>query len=569
LRPASPLRSLFTGSVPDRYEQLRRLRAESFDLAVIGGGINGAAVARDAAMRGLKVALIDRGDFAGATSSRSSKLIHGGLRYLPQGQLRLVYQALHERERLRRITAPHLVHSIRFLFPFYHGRRPGRLAISAGLILYDLFARTPPAEHDRRIDPNAVATLEPSLVREGLTGGALYYDGSGDDARITLENALDAACHGAAVANYVAIEGFSRSGSRLAAAAARDLEGDPSAFEIRARIFVNAAGPWVDDVRRMDDPNCAPSVRLSKGVHLVIDHTRLPLRNALALAGDDGRIVFAIPYDRCVLVGTTDTDFDGDRDQVGADSFDISTLIDALAGSVPQSCLTADDVLYSFAGLRALVTTNRRSKPSFVTREEIILESSTGLVTVAGGKLTTHRKIAEKIVNRILHGLGRPVGNCPTLETPLPGARRYAGTGAAVAELSPEVSDQLAGRYGTRARLVGEIAADQPALAAPLAPDAPAIGAEVVHAVRHEMARSVIDFLVRRTAIVWRAPQAANAAAPAVARIMAAELGWDRAREHAELEAFSRYVRRGVSNGTRRASDRVSGIAHASRADLR
>lgn len=534
-------------------------------MAVIGGGINGAAVARDAAMRGLKVALIDRGDFAGATSSRSSKLIHGGLRYLPQGQLRLVYHALHERERLRRVTAPHLVHPIRFLFPFYRGRRPGRLAISAGLILYDLFARMPPAEHHRRIDADTVGTLEPSLVRDGLAGGALYYDGSGDDARITLENALDAAYHGAAVANYVAMEGLSHSGSRLAAAAVRDLEGNHPPFEIRARVFVNAAGPWVDDVRRMDDPKCAPSVRLSKGVHLVIDRTRLPIRNALALAGGGGRMVFATPHDRCVLVGTTDTDFDGDRDQVGADPSDISTLTSILDGSIRQLNLAADDVLYSFAGLRALVTTNREAKPSFVTREEIILESSTGLVTVAGGKLTTHRRIAEKVVNRILRGLGRPIGNCPTRETPLPGARRCEGASAAVVELSPEVSELLAGRYGTRALLVRQIIAEQPTLAAPLVPGAPAIGAEVVHAVRHEMARSVSDFIVRRTAMVWRAPKAASGAAPAVARLMAAELGWDRAREQAELEAFSRYVTRGASDGSGRPSDGVSGRMDASR----
>jgi glycerol-3-phosphate dehydrogenase len=516
-------------------------------------------------MRGLKVALIDRGDFAGATSSRSSKLIHGGLRYLPQGQLRLVYHALHERERLRRATAPHLVHPIRFLFPFYRGRSPGRIAISAGLILYDLFARMPPTEHHRRLSRDTVASLEPSLARDGLSGGALYYDGSGDDARITLENALDAAYHGAAVVNYVAIESFSRGGSRLAAADVRDLEGNHAEFEIRAQVFVNTAGPWVDDVRRMDDPKCAPSVRLSKGVHIVIDRTRLPIRNALALADVDGRMVFAIPHDGCVLVGTTDTDFDGDRDQVSADSIDISALTSALARSIPQSRLTPDDVLYSFAGLRALVTTNRHAKPSLVTREEIILESSTGLITVAGGKLTTHRLIAERVVNRILRGLGRRIGNCPTLETRLPGARGCEDRAGAIAEVSTEVSNLLAERYGTRALMVKEIIAEQPVLAAPLAPGAPAIGAEVLHAVRHEMARSVIDFLVRRTAMVWRAPKAAIAAAPAVARITAAELGWDRAREQEQLQAFLRYARRGVPDRTRGPSDGSSGNAYASR----
>jgi glycerol-3-phosphate dehydrogenase len=300
-------------------------------------------------------------------------------------------------------------------------------------------------------------------------------------------------------------------------------------------------------------------------VHIVIDRTRLPIRNALALADVDGRMVFAIPHDGCVLVGTTDTDFDGDRDQVSADSIDISALTSALARSIPQSRLTPDDVLYSFAGLRALVTTNRHAKPSLVTREEIILESSTGLITVAGGKLTTHRLIAERVVNRILRGLGRRIGNCPTLETRLPGARGCEDRAGAIAEVSTEVSNLLAERYGTRALMVKEIIAEQPVLAAPLAPGAPAIGAEVLHAVRHEMARSVIDFLLGRTAMVWRAPKAAIAAAPAVARITAAELGWDRAREQEQLQAFLRYARRGVPDRTRGPSDGSSGNAYASR----
>ena len=208
-----------------RHEQLERLRGESFDLAVIGGGINGAAVARDAAMRGLRVALIDRGDFAGETSSRSSKLIHGGLRYLPQGQLRLVRAALNERERLRHLTAPHLVHSIRFLFPCFRGRKPGRLSLWAGLTLYDLLARMPAPERQRRLSVAVVRAQEPLIGVAGLTGGAFYNDGWGDDARLTLENAIDASLHRAAIANYVAVERFRHSEGKIAAAEARDLSG--------------------------------------------------------------------------------------------------------------------------------------------------------------------------------------------------------------------------------------------------------------------------------------------------------------------------------------------------------
>ena len=241
-----------------REEQIARLGAETFDLAVVGGGINGAAIARDAALRGLKVALVERGDFAGATSSHSSKLIHGGMRYLPQGQIKLVYQALRERERLRRLTAPHLVGPIQFLFPFYGGRRPGRLAVSAGLVLYDLFAWTPRAERHRRLGSKAMLAMEPVLAAKGLSGGAVYYDGWGDDARLTLENIVDTALHGGAVVNYAEVEDFVHNGGRIAAATVRDQESGQR-FLLRARCFVNAAGPWLDRLRVMDDPAAPPS----------------------------------------------------------------------------------------------------------------------------------------------------------------------------------------------------------------------------------------------------------------------------------------------------------------------
>jgi glycerol-3-phosphate dehydrogenase len=380
------MRSKLNAPVRDgisRTAQLERLRAESFDLAVIGGGINGAAIARDAAMRGLRVALIDRGDFAGATSSHSSsKLIHGGLRYLPQGQLRLVRESLCERERLRLLTAPHLVHSIRFLFPCYRDRNPGRFSLWAGLMLYDLMARMPAALRHRRLSARDVREVEPALARTGfegdeLTGGALYYDGWGDDARITWENALDAAIHGAAIVNHVAIEGFSRTGARITAAAARDSIGG-TAIELRARRFVNATGPWLDDVRRMDEPGAVAGVRLTKGVHLVVSGVRLPVRDSLVLSDAAGRIVFVMPRDGWVTIGTTDTDFDGDRENLRADDADIGYLLDLVNAAIPAASLSANDVAYSFAGLRALEMADGGRAPSSISREEIVLESTSG-----------------------------------------------------------------------------------------------------------------------------------------------------------------------------------------------
>jgi glycerol-3-phosphate dehydrogenase len=525
-----------------RAEQLERLRRETFDLAVIGGGINGAALARDAQMRGLRVALFDKGDFASATSSRSSKLIHGGLRYLPQGQLKPVYEALRERERLRRLTAPHLVHPIKFLFPLYRGRGMGRFVLAIGLTFYDLFARTPAAERHKNLKARIVMDLEPALTSEGLRGGAMYFDGFADDARLTLENALDAGLHGAAVANYVAIERFSKKEDRIECASLVDqLRGDR--FEIRARVFVNAAGPWVDDIRRMDDPQASDSVRLTKGVHLIISRDKLPVRNSLVLADRGGRILFVMPQERNVLVGTTDTDFNGDRDQVTADRDDISYVLSVLRENIANLNLTDDDVLSSYAGLRALLHDGDKA-PSRVPREETILESRSGLISVAGGKLTTHRLIAQKLTDRVLSRLGRPHVPCPTLATPLPGARPLNDEHSTDLEkLNPDVKARLLSRYGTRAALVAKIAADRLELLEPLAPGCPVFAVEVIYAMRAELAVSMADFLVRRTGLIWRYPRECEAAAPAVARLMAQEQGWTPAREQSELAGFAADLR--------------------------
>ncbi len=351
---------------------ITQLGGESFDLAIIGGGINGAAIAREATLRGLKVALIDRGDFAGATSSHSSKLIHGGLRYLPQGQIRLVYHALRERERLRRVTAPHLVRPIKFVMPFYRGRRPGRFAVLAGLSLYDLMAWTPRAERHRRLSTRQVHSIEPNLLPDELIGGAVYYDGWGDDARLTLENILDAVYHGAAVANYMTAKEFGRTDGHISSVVVRD--GETGAIvEIRARHFVNAAGPWVDYVRALDEPSYAPSVRLTKGVHLIVAAEHLPIRNALVLTDRGGRIVFVMPYQGWILIGTTDTAFDGDPQALRVEEEDIRYLLSVTGEALPNFRLDSSDVAYAFAGLRALPI-GPTDNTSAIPREEIVIE---------------------------------------------------------------------------------------------------------------------------------------------------------------------------------------------------
>ncbi len=512
-----------------------RLAAESFDLAIIGGGINGAAIARDASLRGLKVALIDRSDFAGATSSHSSKLIHGGLRYLPQGQIRLVYHALRERERLRNITAPHLVHPMKFLMPFYRGRQPGRLAVLVGLNLYDLMAWTPRIERHRRLTPSAVHAREPALSEREMTGGALYYDGWGDDARLTLENVLDAAYHGAAVANYVRAEAFKQINGHISSIVAFDEE-TGSRIEIRARYFVNATGPWVDRIRTLDEPASAPSVRLTKGVHLVIAADHLPIRSALVLTDYGGRIIFLMPHQDWILMGTTDTTFEREPNAARIENSDIDYLLSVVNDALPDCHLDASKVAYAFAGLRVLPL-GPKDRPSAIPREEIVLESPSKLLTIAGGKLTTHRAIAELAVNRILAWMNRRSGISPTRTTPLPGARP-SETNAHLARLSPGIGSALVARYGGRAGIVGILTAESAELGTPVTEGSLMIGAEVIFSVRYELARTLADFLIRRTSMVWRTPPAALTAAPVVARLMARELDWTPAREAAELGQF-------------------------------
>jgi glycerol-3-phosphate dehydrogenase len=523
-----------------RDEQVDRLADQTFDVAIIGGGINGAAIARDAAMRGLKVAMVDKGDFAGATSSRSSKLIHGGLRYLAQARIRLVREALRERERLRRLAAPHLVWKTRFVIPVYAGGHPKRFSLGAGLMLYDLLAGLPKPERHRNLNADEVEQIEPALKRERLRGGALYYDASTDDARLTWENVLDAAEHGAVIANYAAVKSLAVEQGRVAAAAVRDLSTGKE-IDLRARIFVNAAGPWTDEIRRLEDSSSAAMVRLSKGCHLLIEQARIAVHETLALSTPDGRLLFVMPRGNYVLVGTTDTDFIGDQERVSVDAADVEYLLGMLNGFFPGKDLGASDVESSFAGLRALVTGSGDGVPSSVSREEMIHQSRSGMITVAGGKLTTHRAIAERVVDMIRERLGSAAGRCPTLDTPLPGARpiadgrRIAGADRVekLKELAAESRERLLSRYGTRAPIVAELIETDPELGRPLAPGTEAIGAEVVFAARTEMAITLSDAMLRRIGLAG-SPREAKAAAAAAARLMARENGWSVEREQAE-----------------------------------
>lgn len=432
-----------------RRETWAKLSATSFDLLVIGGGITGAGVARDAAMRGLSVALVEKSDFGSGTSSKSSKLIHGGLRYLQQAEFGLVFEAVSERTLLLRL-APHLVRPLSFLVPSYKGQFPGLFTLDCGLWLYDALSRFAAPSRHRTYRSRALRRLEPGLSPTQLSGGIVYYDSMTDDARLTLENIIDARAQGAVVASYAQVVELTREPgpggkARITGARVRDLlpdaAGGAAEALIRARVTVNATGPWSDGVLGLaaepGEKQSAPLLRPTKGVHIVVDAARLPVRHAVVLQSpDDGRVLFAIPwYDpgpdgaplgagARTVVGTTDTDFVGDRDRVAADGADIAYLMRTVNHYFPDVRLQARDVLATWAGLRPLIAPQSDGlHASAVSREHRLIEQE-GLVTVAGGKLTTFRRMAAQVVDAALVQLGKTARElpCRTGRAPLPGA---------------------------------------------------------------------------------------------------------------------------------------------------
>lgn len=541
-----------TRGVPSRDELFSILGSRTFDILVIGGGINGAGIARDAALRGLHVALVERGDFAGGTSSRSSRLIHGGLRYLAQRDFSLVRAACRERDRLRRL-APHLVRPLAFLLPVYRGGPLGVLQLAAGLWLYDLLAAFRNLHRHRLLGPAGVAIAEPALGRQGLRLGARYYDCWTDDARLTIETVLDAREAGAVVVSRAEVKAFVRAGSRVAGAVVKDVLGGQE-VEVCARVVVNATGPWLDRVRSLADPGARPVLRLTKGVHLVVPRERVGNRGAVVLfAPCDGRLLFVLPWGDYTLIGTTDTDYDGLPDEVAVEPSDVAYLLGAVNHHFPAAELRPADVVSAYAGLRPLVAppAGARLAPSAVSREESIFEHPPGLISIAGGKLTTFRRVAAAVVDRAARELsrsGRPgsVGSSRTAKRPLPGA--WPGSLADLeAELvvsmnghsvPPPVLRQLVERYGARAGHVLGVLNREQGLEEPILAGLGFLKAEVVAAVEEELALSVEDVLRRRTTIALMDREQGASAAREVASLMGERLGWDAARVEREAAEY-------------------------------
>ncbi len=523
---------------------LEALISRTFDLVVIGGGINGAAIAREAALRGLKVALVEARDFASGTSSRSSKLIHGGLRYLEQYDFQLVRESRTERRLLLR-AAPHLARPLPFVLPIYRGDPYSPLKIRLGLTLYDWLGNLGRADCHRMLSAHEALRLLPLLRSEGLRDAAIYHDSETDDARLTLENVLDAAERGAVVANYAEIRALALQGSgRTVVSAEAEDRLTGRRYEISARLWVNATGPWVDHIRALlPGYDGSKTVRLTKGTHLILP--KLAAHHAVfAAIREDGRIFVVAPWHEQSLLGTTDTDFEGDPATVRPAPADIDYLLRAV-NRVLREPLRPDQVRGVFSGLRALALEPGRS-PSENTREYRFHRepSVTNLVSVCGGKLTTARALAEKLLNEM--NLPGPSSRTATL----PGGRIPGAWEAFVAVAAEEaiedfrvprdVAERIVRTYGSRWRQVLELTRERPALAE-LLPGTPALlAAEVEFAMRNEMAITVEDFLLRRSGRNWLAAHTWREAAPAITEIFGQAFGWSAEQRGGALEALRR-----------------------------
>nr|MBA3659367.1 glycerol-3-phosphate dehydrogenase/oxidase [Gemmatimonadales bacterium] len=524
-------------------------------------GITGAGVARDAAMRGLRTVLVEKGDFGSGTSSRSSRLVHGGLRYLETGDLPLVLEANRERRTLLQI-APHLVRPLAFVFPLHQGDRISPLRLAAGMWLYDLLAMFGNVRMHRLLSKRGVLEREPMLRERGLRGGAVYYDAQCDDARLTLATVRSAVHHGALVANYIAVEGLERSNDRITGAAVVDrLTGEQAM--LRAGVVVNAAGPWADRLRALEDPSAAPLLRPTKGVHIVVERARLGHRGAITfLSPLDGRVMFILPWnDEHSYIGTTDTDTAESPDTLTVNEEEVVYLLRSANARFPGARLGLEDVRAAWAGLRPLLI-GPGDDTSGRSREHVIEISAGGLITVAGGKLTTYRAMAAEAVGRAVRELvlrdGKPrPGAAATADDPLPGGEArdltpFRERGIEMG-LLPESVDYLLSLYGTESAAVYNLGADDRRLFRRLAAPHPAIEAQVVHAVRRELALTVEDVLVRRLHVYYERSDHGVPVARRVAELMGLELGWDEELIEAERNRYLAMVRatriRGVLGG--------------------
>ena len=502
-------------------------------------------------MRGLRTAVVDAGDFGWGTSSRSSRLIHGGLRYLEQGWLRLVFEASRERRTLLRI-APHLVKSRAFVFPAVHGSRVTRWRLWAGVWLYDILALFRNVHAHRLLSRRGVLELEPLLRDKGLTGGALYWDAQTDDARLVLATVRSAHRHGARCLSYVRVTRLEKADGRVRGGELEDAF-TGARCAVKAHVVVNATGPWSDTLRRLDDGAAKPLLRPTKGAHIAVKQSRIGNRGAVTLLSPiDGRVMFVLPWGDVTIIGTTDTDDLVSPDEVYATREDVLYLVRSANAIFPNARLTMGDVIAAWAGLRPLLG-HAGSTPMSVPREHRIEESASGLITIAGGKLTTYREMAAQVVDLVARKIRAidhrvlPAHAATALEA-LPGGE-VADLGALVEQMSAEgletsIARHLVESYGAEATAVAKLIADDASLRAPLLPDGPWTIAEVVYQARREMALTVSDVMIRRTHIFHLRVGQGVEAAPGVGALLQRELGWTDERRDASVRSYLAEVQR-------------------------
>ncbi|BBG00502.1 MULTISPECIES: glycerol-3-phosphate dehydrogenase/oxidase [Pseudonocardia] len=530
-----------------RTAALHAMGDRELDVLVVGGGVVGAGAALDAATRGLSAGLVEARDFASGTSSRSSKLVHGGLRYLEMLDFRLVAEALAERGLLIQHLAPHLVRPVPFLYPLQH-RGWERLYAGAGVALYDtlgfLSGRSRGVPHHRHLTRRGARKVVPSLRKDALVGALQYYDAQVDDARHTMFIARTAAAYGAHVATRARVVGLLKDAGRVVGATVQDLESGER-IDVRARQVINATGVWTDETQALAGERGLFKVRASKGIHLVVPRDRIRGDSGLILRTEKS-VLFVIPWGRHWIIGTTDTDWDLDKAHPAASAADIDYLLRHV-NEVLEQPLTHDDVEGVYAGLRPLLSGESEST-SKLSREHAVATPVPGLVVVAGGKYTTYRVMAKDAVDAAVHGLDAKVPASCTEDVPLLGAEGFHALSNATARLAaqsglhPGRIEHLLGRYGSLIQEVLDLAAQDPTLAEPLAGASDYLRAEVVYAASHEGARHLEDILARRTRISIETFDRGAGDAEEVATLVAPVLGWNDEQVAREVDHYVKRV---------------------------
>ena len=534
----------------NRSDALRRLESTDFDVVVIGGGITGVGCALDAASRGLRVALIERDDFASGTSSKSSKLVHGGIRYLQQGDIRLVYEALAERQILRR-NAPHLVKVLPFLIPIFSTKgvvnRKLARAMGTAMWMYDLTGGLRIGKMHKRVSKKQALEWFPTLPADKLMPSYLYYDAEADDARLVVTVARTAALRfDATLVNRTEVVDLQKDSNGNVNGVT--VKADGRTFTVSTKAVVNAAGVWSDDVRALDEAEHPRSIRPAKGVHITVPWSKV--RNTVAAVipvPGDKRSVFVVPWGQFTFVGTTDTDYTGPIDDPQCNENDVEYLLRALNGSITET-VTTDDILGTWAGLRPLVADPEASgRTADLSRRHKVRRSDSGVVTITGGKLTTYREMAADTIDEVLSEvleadrITRFRRRSKTKHIKIHGANGYEDLVDSADTISPLGGDQvrrLADRYGSDATTVLAIAESDQSLAEPLVPGLHYLRAEAIFAVRYEMATTVDDILSRRTRARLETRDASADAAAAVAALLAPELGWDEAEQARQVADY-------------------------------